>query len=614
MDLHPEQRHRRGILRCARLNEGDSVTDSFTVVVTDDNGASDTQTVVVSINGTNDEPVLSFSSGNDQGSVTEDSIPSTSGTLSSSDIDQNSDAYWSIDGSGLGTYGSISIDENGTWTYTLDNGIDGTSSVVQDSNQGDSVTDSFTVVVTDDNGASDTQTVVVTINGSNDEPVLSFSSGEDQGSVTEDSILSTSGTLSSSDIDQNSDAYWSIDGSGVGAYGSISVDENGTWTYTLDNGIDGTSSVVQDLNQGQSVTDSFTVVVTDDNGASDTQTVVVTINGSNDAPVLQGESIKQLDAYRETQEWLAYTNEKLAYDEAYQAWQSNQDLPSQTPEAAPEDQTTSAPTDLNVFNLASDSPVTGPSDSGQILAEALSEDFSNGDISFDAIYNGSLDAASTFDGINFGFANTYEGQTVGLFMGGGIALSTGSADPDLTNSRGNFSVDHGTPGDSKIESIAGKESFDASSLEINFKTTEEIESISLDFMFGSEEFAEYVDTNFVDFAAILLDGVNYAYFNNEPSQVLSIRSESIGNYFANTHPDEEVTTYEDQFAGRGEFAIEYDGISAPLNLNIDLDYANKQSDADGRYTHNLKFAIADTGDGGYDSTLFISGSILQSSE
>ena len=49
-------------------------------------------------------------------------------------------------------------------------------------------------------------------------------------------------------------------------------------------------------------------------------------------------------------------------------------------------------------------------------------------------------------------------------------------------------------------------------------------------MFGSEEFAEYVDTNFVDFAAILLDGVNYAYFNNEPSQVLSIRSESIGNY------------------------------------------------------------------------------------
>ena len=169
--------------------------------------------------------------------------------------------------------------------------------------------------------------------------------------------------------------------------------------------------------------------------------------------------------------------------------------------------------------MVSDSPVTGPSDSGQILAEALSEDFSNGDISFDAVYNGSLDAASTFDGVNFGFANTYEGQTVGLFMGGGIALSTGSADPDLTNSQGNFSVSHETPGDSQIDSIAGKNSYDASSLEINFKTTEEIESISLSFMFGSEEFAEYVDTDFVDFAAIVLDGTNYAYFNNDPSFV-----------------------------------------------------------------------------------------------
>ena len=227
------------------------------------------------------------SSGEDQSSVTEDdSILTTSGTLSSSDIDQNSTASWSIDGSEVGTYGSISVDQYGTWTYTLDNGSDGQSSIVQGLNQGDSVTDSFTVVVTDDNGATDTQTVVVTINGSNDEPVLSFSSGNDQGSVTEDSILSTSGTLSSSDIDQNSDATWSIAGSGLGTYGSISVDQYGTWTYTLDNGIDGTSSVVQDLNEGDSVTDSFTVVVTDDNGATDSQTVVVTINGSNDEPVI----------------------------------------------------------------------------------------------------------------------------------------------------------------------------------------------------------------------------------------------------------------------------------------------------------------------------------------
>ena len=86
--------------------------------------------------------------------------------------DQNSDAYWSI--GLLGTYGSISVDENGSWTYTLNNGIDGESSVVQDLNEGQ-LSPIHSPSSSDDNGVSDTQTVVVSINGSNDEPVLSFS-------------------------------------------------------------------------------------------------------------------------------------------------------------------------------------------------------------------------------------------------------------------------------------------------------------------------------------------------------------------------------------------------------------------------------------------------------
>ncbi len=54
----------------------------------------------------------------------------------------------------------------------------------------------------------------------------------------------------------------------------------GAWTYTLDN----TLAATQGLNEGDSVTQLYTVTVTDENGATDTQTVTITITGTNDAP------------------------------------------------------------------------------------------------------------------------------------------------------------------------------------------------------------------------------------------------------------------------------------------------------------------------------------------
>ena len=56
---------------------------------------------------------------------------------------------------------------------------------------------------------------------------------------------------------------------------------NGAWTYALTNGQDN----VQALEEGQSVTDTFTATVTDDFGATASQMVTVTIAGTNDSPM-----------------------------------------------------------------------------------------------------------------------------------------------------------------------------------------------------------------------------------------------------------------------------------------------------------------------------------------
>ena len=85
-----------------------------------------------------------------------------------------------------------------------------------------------------------------------------------------------------SDADIGDGATWSISGNDHGIYGDFSVDQNGSWTYTLDN------DAAQGLKAGETRTDIFQVTVTDDSGATDAHEVSITVTGTNDAPVISG--------------------------------------------------------------------------------------------------------------------------------------------------------------------------------------------------------------------------------------------------------------------------------------------------------------------------------------
>ncbi|WP_158703146.1 VCBS domain-containing protein [Pseudomonas chlororaphis] len=281
------------------LKAGESHDEVFSVQVSDSLGGVDTQLVTVTVTGSNDAPVLSFVSGNDVGSVQEDTVLSVSGQFSSADIDHDASASWSIAGTDTGTYGSIAVDSSGQWTYTLANGTDGVASAVQSLKEGESHDEVFSVQVSDGLGGMDTQLVTVTVTGSNDAPVLSFATGNDLGAVQEDSTLSVSGQFSSADIDHDATATWSIAGSNTGSYGSIDVDSTGQWTYTLANGTDGIAGAVQSLKAGESHDEVFSVQVSDGLGGVDTQLVTVTVTGSNDAPVLSFATGNDLGAVQE---------------------------------------------------------------------------------------------------------------------------------------------------------------------------------------------------------------------------------------------------------------------------------------------------------------------------
>ncbi|MCD4502760.1 VCBS domain-containing protein [Chromobacterium piscinae] len=254
------------------LGQGETRTEVFTVYSQD--GTSHDITVVVT--GVNDAAVIT---GNDAGAVTEDLNVSTantldySGKLNVADADQGQSVFDTSRVDNKTTnLGSITIDANGNWHYSVDN------AKVQYLGQGETRTEVFTVYSQD--GTSHDITVVVT--GVNDAATFS---GNDQGAVTEDANVSAantldySGKLNVSDVDQGQSSFNTtrIDNK-TSNLGSITIDANGNWHYSVDN------AKVQYLGQGETRTEVFTVYSQD--GTSHDITIVVT--GVNDAATFSG--------------------------------------------------------------------------------------------------------------------------------------------------------------------------------------------------------------------------------------------------------------------------------------------------------------------------------------
>ena len=184
--------------------------------------------------------------------------------------------------------GATAAANNGTvnWSFALDN------SLVQYLAAGETVTATYTITIRDDSGtsnASNTQSVTVTITGTNDAPVVTNSATVRSGSVREaghidngvidNGMATVSGTLTASDVDTGAIQRWSFVGSHSTTYGAIAIDTaTGVWTYTLNNN----AASTQALDEGEVVTQTYTARVTDDFGASADQTITVTITGSND--------------------------------------------------------------------------------------------------------------------------------------------------------------------------------------------------------------------------------------------------------------------------------------------------------------------------------------------
>ncbi|WP_299428613.1 VCBS domain-containing protein [uncultured Shimia sp.] len=256
------------------LGVGESLSETISVDVSDGNGGTDSVNISLTIYGTNDAPVVSDVT-YDNDTVSEDgAVQNASGAVVASDADKNDTLTYNVVGSSTGTYGTLALDPNdGTWSYVLDN----TSAAVQALAEGQTETETFDVLVSDGKGGFDTATISIDVNGANDAPVIT-GTVYDVGEVTEDDVLTASGSITVTELDTNDTLSYVALGSDTSGFGTLTVNPDGTWSYALNND----SELVQNLNGGDTRVDTFLVAVTDPSGARDTTSISITINGADD--------------------------------------------------------------------------------------------------------------------------------------------------------------------------------------------------------------------------------------------------------------------------------------------------------------------------------------------
>ncbi len=195
---------------------------------------------------------------------------------------------------------------------------------------------------------------------------------------------------------------------------------------------------------------------------------------------------------------------------------------------------------------------------------------------------------ATFRGVPAA-AGTFSGGQASIGIDSGVVLSTGeAADVVGPNNDSARTTENATPGDAALDAlVAPYQTMDAAVLE--FDVTPSASTIAIRFVFGSEEYPEFVGSPYNDVLAIFVNGVNCANYNGRPVSVNTINAQSNASLFIDND--------------NGERDTQMDGLTVPLDCvaNVNPGVAN-----------HVKIAIADTADAAYDAAVFLAAGGVRS--
>ncbi|MAM89610.1 choice-of-anchor L domain-containing protein [Allohahella sp. A8] len=191
------------------------------------------------------------------------------------------------------------------------------------------------------------------------------------------------------------------------------------------------------------------------------------------------------------------------------------------------------------------------------------------------------------------------GLSAGIGIDSGILLTSGSASlVDGTNSSSEAGTRWGSEGDADLDALVSGETRDANVLEFDFISTGG--DLFFNYVFASEEYNEYVDTQFNDVFAFYVDGINIALVGDDP---VSVNTVNCGNTGTASGMNCGLFNNNEGLGGDAAYNIEYDGFTDVFTASITGLTAG---------THTMKLAIADRSDGYLDSGVFIQANSFSS--
>ncbi|VVO68444.1 retention module-containing protein [Pseudomonas fluorescens] len=279
---------------------GPGATDVFTYTVRDADGDESTTTITIDVSNScilaaRDTDVKVYEKALD---LTRDGQDLAAGTVIGSDPASTGETAkgtlvgsvtgatgaitYTLVSSATGSYGQIQLNPNGTYTYTLTSPATTTPHA---DNGANTLTESFTYQATDSLGNSTTSTIVVSI--VDDVPKAVYDTNLTP--ATESALILT-GNVLDNDI-QGADRVATGPNAGPitpatfnGTYGTLALNADGTYTYTLNpNDAD-----FKNLHGGGNGTETFTYTLTDADGDVSTANLVLKIHNNDDPVTLNG--------------------------------------------------------------------------------------------------------------------------------------------------------------------------------------------------------------------------------------------------------------------------------------------------------------------------------------
>lgn len=251
---------------------------------------------------------------------------------------------------------------------------------------------------------------------------------------------------------------------------------------------------------------------------------------------------------------------------------------------------------LPLFSVGQLVTSTAQSPAGLVQNVLLGSGVTVSNISF----NGAPISIGEFDGTacNVGLAS-------GIVMTTGTVVNTGAGDgPHGPNNNPSAGIDNGLPGLGLLSNIVGGTgTYNAAVLEFDFVPYSD--TVRFNYVFGSEEYPEYVGSQFNDVFGFFISGPgigggfqNIARLpNGQEVTINNVNAGSNAAFFVNNGngsqaPQNASATY-----------IQYDGFTKVLTAESKVQCGE---------TYHLIIAIADVGDGIFDSGIFLEANSLSS--